>query len=179
MDPALLAEFCEEYTRHLNRLRGEKNATLAAAKAELGKLEGPREPDSGDQRRRASFGSEGRPRPRITAHREELEALLADTKEEPVLLHPNMAGYYREQVAALAEALTAEENRAEAADLLRSLIERIELSPNAESKLDIDLYGDLAGILALAANENGPLGKSDPSQDKVVAGMRNRLSYRA
>jgi hypothetical protein len=34
----------------------------------------------------------------------------------------------------------------------------------------MDLYGDLAGILALAANENGPLGKSDPSQDKLVAG---------
>ena len=26
MDPALLAEFCDEYTRHLNKLRSEKNA---------------------------------------------------------------------------------------------------------------------------------------------------------
>ena len=38
MDPALLEEFCAEYTAHLNRLRGAKNASLAAAKAELGKL---------------------------------------------------------------------------------------------------------------------------------------------
>ena len=29
---------------------------------------------------------------RIAARREELETLLAGTKEEPVLLHPNMAG---------------------------------------------------------------------------------------
>ena len=69
-----------------------------------------------------------------------------------MLLHPNMAGHYRAQVARLAEALGAEENRAEAADILRSLIERITLTPNAEGKLDIDLYGDLAGILSHAAN---------------------------
>ena len=91
---------------------------------------------------------------RITARREELESLLAGTKEEPVLLHPGMAEHYRKQVAALADALTAEETRAEAADLLRALIDRIELTPNEESKkLEIDLYGDLAGILTLAANK--------------------------
>lgn len=38
MDPALLAEFCDEYTRHLNKLRSEKNAVLGAAKSELAKL---------------------------------------------------------------------------------------------------------------------------------------------
>jgi hypothetical protein len=32
MDPALLAEFCDEYTRHLNKLRTEKNASLVAAR---------------------------------------------------------------------------------------------------------------------------------------------------
>ncbi len=41
------------------------------------------------------------------------------------LLHPNMAGYYRAQVANLTKALNAEENRAEAADLIRSLVDRI------------------------------------------------------
>lgn len=88
-----------------------------------------------------------------------------------------MAGYYREQVTALAEALTAEEDRAEAADLLRSPIDRIELTPNADDKLEIDLFGDLAGILALAANKDRPLDESDPSvqQVKMVAGARNWL----
>ena len=83
-----------------------------------------------------------------------------------------MAGYYRQQVAALSEALNAEENRAEAADLIRSLVDRIELSPNEQGKLDIDLFGDLAGILSMAANKNRPLDESDPSvvQVKMVAG---------
>jgi hypothetical protein len=47
------------------------------------------------------------------------------------------------------------------------------LTPNEESrKLEIDLYGDLAGILGLAANKNGPLDESDPTiqQVKLVAG---------
>lgn len=64
---------------------------------------------------------------RIAARREELESIVNGTAEEPVLLHPNMAGYYRQQVSALAEALNDDENRAEAADIIRSLVDRITL----------------------------------------------------
>jgi hypothetical protein len=113
---------------------------------------------------------------RITARREELATLLAGTKEEPVLLHPGMSAHYHDQVANLAQALNQEENRAEAADLLRSLVDRIILTPNAQGRLEIDLYGDLAGILSLAANAKGPLDESGPLQDKLVAGMRNHLA---
>ena len=83
-----------------------------------------------------------------------------------------MAAHYRTQVANLAQALTADENRAEAADLLRSLVDRIELTPSDQGKLEINLFGDLAGILSLAANEDRPLEASDPSvqQVKVVTG---------
>ena len=89
-----------------------------------------------------------------------------------MLLHPGMAAHYRKQVANLAEALNREENRAEAADLIRSLVDRITLTPNDQGKLEIDLYGDLAGIMTMAANKNRPLEASDPSvrQVKVVAG---------
>lgn len=92
-----------------------------------------------------------------------------------------MAEHYRRQVATLADALTAEANRAEATDILRGLIDRIELTPNEESrKLEIDIYGDLAGILGLAANKNGPLDESDPSvqQVKLVAGAGCHLYLR-
>ena len=177
MDPALLKEFCDEYTRHMNRVRSEKNAFLAAARAEHEKL-------ARDRDRLIQAIKDGVPASevrddlaRITARREELETLIEDTTEQPVLLHPNMAMHYRAQVARLADVLNAEENRAEAADLLRSLIERIELTPNAEGKLEIDLKGDLAGILTLAANRNRPLEASDPSvqQVKLVAGACNQF----
>jgi hypothetical protein len=94
---------------------------------------------------------------RIVLRREELETLLAGTKEEPVLLHPNMGAEYRKQVANLAQVLNREENRGEAADILRSLVDRIELRPNQQGKLEIDLYGDLAGILTLAGKKDRPL----------------------
>ena len=172
MDPALCEEFCEEYTRYLNELRTEKNATLIAAKAEQEKL-------AHEKERLIQAIKDGVPASeikddlaRITARREELQALIDGTEEQPVLLHPNMAGYYRQQVSQLAGALNDEDNRAEAADLIRSLVDRITLTPNAEGKLDIDLYGDLAGILSLAAQIEGPLDESDPSvvQVKMVAG---------
>ncbi|HUS97935.1 MAG TPA: recombinase family protein, partial [Hyphomicrobiaceae bacterium] len=37
MDPALMEVFCEEYTLHSNKLRGEQNAAITGAKAELQK----------------------------------------------------------------------------------------------------------------------------------------------
>jgi hypothetical protein len=42
LDPALLQEFCADYTVHLN-LRSAKNASREGARAELGKLERSRE----------------------------------------------------------------------------------------------------------------------------------------
>ncbi len=173
MDPALVEEFCAEYTRHLNALRNEKNASLIAAKAELTRLAKERENLIQAIKDGVPASEIKDDLARIAARREELEALLDGTANEPVLLHPNMAGYYRQQVANLTKALNAEENRAEAADLIRSLVDRITLTPNDQGKLDIDLYGDLAGILTLATNQDRPLDKSDPSvvQVKVVAGV--------
>jgi hypothetical protein len=50
-----------------------------------------------------------------------------------------VAAHYRAQVANLAEVL----NRAEAAERLRSLADRIGLAPNASSKPDMDLCGGI------------------------------------
>jgi hypothetical protein len=69
--------------------------------------------------------------------------------------------------------------RAEAMDLIRSMIERVELVPAAESKgLDARLYGDLAAILAACEGAQtrklpGSVG-SPGSQLSVVAGTRNQ-----
>jgi site-specific DNA recombinase len=94
-----------------------------------------------------------------------------------VLLHPNMAAEYRRQVANLAHVLNREKTRGEAADILCSLVDRVELRPNQLGKLEIDLYGDLAGILTLAGKKDRPLDQNDQSvqQVKVVAGARSHL----
>ena len=110
---------------------------------------------------------------RIIERREEIEQLLDNTEETPVLIHPAMAERYQQEVASLRESLNNPDGRSEAADLIRTLIERIELTPKEYSKeLAIDLYGDLAGILSIASDRDKPLIANGLShqQDKLVAG---------
>ena len=91
------------------------------------------------------------------------------------MLHPSMAVSYRERVAALHEALQQDDTRAQAAEVIRSLVSEIVLTPEREA-LQIDVRGDLAGILTIAASGNQkspPLsgtGSGGGSQVKMVAG---------
>jgi site-specific DNA recombinase len=90
----------------------------------------------------------------LEARKGELERVLTEAAEPPPLLHPEMATFYREQVAALHSALgdTEGADRAEAAERVRSLVGKIVLTPE-DGRLVIDVHGDLAGILAIAHGE--------------------------
>jgi site-specific DNA recombinase len=66
-----------------------------------------------------------------------------------------MAEVWRQRVAALHEALQDEAAKAEAFELLRSLIDRVTLVPE-DGQLAIVLRGDLAAILAFSANKKRP-----------------------
>jgi site-specific DNA recombinase len=176
----ILGNTSYENTRHLNRLRTEKNASLVAAQGELARLIKQRENIIQAIKDGVPATEVKDDLARIVTRREELEALRAGIKEEPVLLHPNMGAEYRKQVANLAQVLNREEHRGEAADILRSLVDRIELRPKQQGKLEIDLYGDLAGILTLAGKKARPLDRDELSvqQVKVVAGARNSHTHR-
>ena len=107
--------FCEEYTRHVNQLRVERSAASQGYRSELDRV-------TRDQDRLVQAILDGVPGSRVKdrmaeleARQAELEALLAETVEEPVLLHPNLAQLYRQQVARLVEALNDEHDRTEAA----------------------------------------------------------------
>jgi site-specific DNA recombinase len=180
MDPALCDEFCKEYTRHMNRLRGEGNAQHKVDKSALAKIE--RELD-----RLVKAIMDGVPASRVKdkmaeleSNRAEIEARLKDAAENPVLIHPNMANHYRDQIASLREALSDEHAQAQASDLIRKLIDKIVLVPGTDNEgrtsLSIDLHGHLAGILSLATKAKGPLGESGPEvgYTKLVAGKRNQ-----
>ncbi len=175
MEPALFEVFCEEYTRHLNALRMEQNASLEAAKAELAKIDR-------EEEKLVDAICEGVPAAKVKGRMEtlearkgELEVLIADAHEEPVLIHPSMAKVYRNRVAQLTEALTDDGRRAEAVDLIRGLVDGIVLSPaeiDGKKTLAVDLHGHLAGILSLSAQTKKPLKESDFSVEstKMVAG---------
>ena len=101
----------------------------------------------------------------------EKECVTAPPKEP--LLHPNLAELYRKKVSDLQSVLTGDEADPEAANLVRSLVDKIVLTPS-DGKLQVDLAGDLAAILAMATNKK-PAGNEPDGmvQVKMVAGARN------
>jgi site-specific DNA recombinase len=181
MDPDLMAVFCDEYTRHMNALTREHNAAREGARAELGKV-------NRDLDRLVQALLDGAPArtvkdrmAQLEARKDVLDAQLAQGEDVKVAMHPSMADHYRERVANLRDALAREDCQAEAAEIMRTLIDKIELTPvcrDGKETLSITLHGHLAGILGLAAKAKGPLDASDPVVEctKLVAGARNHLN---
>src|SRR3954451_23359534 len=58
-------------------------------------------------------------------------------------IHPNLPALYRRKVEQLQEALSQPATQVEASEIIRSLIARIELTPEGDA-LALKLYGDLA-----------------------------------
>ena len=173
MDPDLCEVFAEEYTRHLNEIRINKNASIEAAKSELARVKK-------EITKCVDAICNGVPAEQVKdrmweldAREKELEAKLANATEEPVLIHPNMGKVYRQQVEELTKALNEEHGRTEAAEILRGLIDRIVITTDkATGKPVVDLEGDLAGILSLCQTSKNAasITEDDVSQISVVAG---------
>ena len=175
MEPARTKIFCEEYARAMNRLHAEHNAQRGADSEALNKAER-------DLVRLVQALLDGIPASAVREKMTELEArrdalrhLLASGEDLNVRVHPNMAEYYRTQVADLRTALSKDGRRREAAEIVCKLVDRIELSPvvrNGRKSLSVSLYGRLAGILAMATKAKAALDESDASVmvTKLVAG---------
>ena len=100
----------------------------------------------------------------------ELAATVKQAPEPAPRLHPRLADIYADKVERLRDSLNAESTRAEAAEALRSLIEEVRLVPE-DDHLEIELAGDLAGILALTAGSKKPVTMDrDGLQVTLVAG---------
>ena len=91
----------------------------------------------------------------LDARRKELEQTLArPTAVPPLRLHPSMAHAYRDRVAALIRGLNQATEMDAAKEALRTLVERIVLTPDESGRaLAIDLHGDLAALLCLATGQ--------------------------
>ncbi|KXV03081.1 resolvase, partial [Acetobacter cerevisiae] len=176
MDPALFKEFCDAFTREVNRLRMEKRADLLSLKSELPKIE--RELDKAIQAILDGVpGSRLKDRiGQLESRKAEIEARLADTPSPPPLLHPNMAELYRQKIAMLQDSLQNEVTGTQAKEAIRSLITRIRLIPEKD-ELGIFLEGDLAAMLGFATNKKNAMHHPDAGvlnkflvQDSLVAG---------
>jgi site-specific DNA recombinase len=118
----------------------------------------------------------------LETRKAEILAIVASAEAPPVVrLHPNASEVYRRKVAELERALNDDSIKAEAAEILRSLIDRIVLTPTADAPdgIDAQLHGDLAAVLALGADTSDkqrlPAAGAVGSQLSVVARARNHL----
>ncbi|PZR78880.1 MAG: resolvase, partial [Stutzerimonas stutzeri] len=172
VDPDLFAHFCEVFTQEMNRLRMEGRAGIASAEAELAKVNRELEKILDLYLNDALSVDMVKERSKkLEARKSELEQFLAEADEPPPLLHPSMALQYRKRVQQLYDALqnADEGKRIEAVDTLRSLVDRIILTP-VEGKMEIDVQGDLAGILTISVQSKNPASGAGSSQVKMVAG---------
>jgi site-specific DNA recombinase len=170
MAPELVAAFIDEVHRELNRQRQGAELQRSSAAAELAsvsrKLEGLVEAIAdglrapGLQRRLDDLES----------RKADLEASLGAPPPASVRLHPNLAQLYREKVAQLHLALADPAMRAEALELIRKLIERVEVHP-AERGFRIDLVGEIANMVQLSAGAENLRSEAERSSVKVVAGL--------
>ena len=151
MDPSLCDVFAKEYVRHINKIRIAKHASIETFKADLARIDR-------EHAKLVHAICDGVPETKVKdrmisleAQQRELEDKLVNCKDDPVLFHPNMSAVYRQQVSHLAKALNDLNGCTEAAEILRSLIDRITITSDSRTGLlAVDLEGGLAGNLSLS-----------------------------
>ena len=107
----------------------------------------------------------------LEARKRELEQSLHDNlKDSSVEVHPNIGELYAKKVGELRILLTDDKTRPQAIDIIRSMIERVQVSEGVErSKPSVVLVGDLAAILAYTQN-NTAASIGDDGRVLMVAG---------
>lgn len=86
-------------------------------------------------------------------------------------MHPNIGGLYAKKVGELPALLTDDATRTQAMDIIRSLIDRIEVTAGVErGKPNVVLIGALAAILAFTQNNNAALISENGGRILLVAG---------
>jgi site-specific DNA recombinase len=175
--PDLVAEFIREFQEVVGREREERKAQVRQREKKRAEVE---RKIAGLMKAIEDGLYEPSMKDRMKALQAEREALAAEpdtasTHDLDVLMHPRLPELYRRKVAELERVLEGPD-RAEAMDLIRSMIDRVDITPRADGGgVDAVLHGDLAAILA-ACGEAGDKRKlpgaveRPGSQLSVVAG---------
>lgn len=156
--PELFEAFCAEYEAKMQDLTSQQNQHIKQAKTKLEKLATQKAnimqaikdglPASEFKEELASIKNE----------REQTQALLKSVEQAPVVLKPDLAQRYLEEVSRLQENMAQGEFLHESAQLLQKIIQKVVLTPNGDkTELKIDVQGNFAGMLAVATDKDNPL----------------------
>jgi site-specific DNA recombinase len=148
MAPEMAAEAMRAYAEETNRLNRERRASGEGHRSELAKIRRTLKQmlgviEEGGHTR----GMTDRMR-ELEAREDVLKELLAQEPTDIPVIHPNISGIYRKKVERLTEALNNPEDRNEAAEAIRALVEKITLRPGPNrGEIDATLHGELGTIL--------------------------------
>ena len=170
MTPDIAAEAIRTFVEESNRINHQRRASESADRTDLQKvlkaIKGV-----------VKLAEEGKGTRTLVDHLLELEAQedairarLAAAPADVPDIHPNISEIYRRKVERLTHALSQPQERQEAADALRALIERIELTPGAKrGEVNAMLYGEFGRILEWI--EQRRLAENAQSPDAFASGL--------
>jgi len=171
----LIDTFVTEFKAELARLRKQRGAHERHVQKDLNKV-------NTAIKRCLTFITEGDGDPGLVrnelrdleARKRGLELNLASTHDEQAVEpHPNMADLYAKKVSELQTLLIDETTRAQAMDIIRSMIDHIEIHPGTErNNPEVILVGALAQILAFAQQKTTAASKGSDGRVLMVAGAR-------
>jgi site-specific DNA recombinase len=178
MQPEAYEAFIAEFNREMNRLAASEDQTRDRLKSDLTKI-------ARDTNRLIESIKAGVPGEvvkdeiaKLAADKISLQAQLDAVPAPKPRLHPNLAAVYRDKVANLIEALNNQSTLPEATEAVRALIDAVRLVPE-NGVLKIELYGELAALLALGQNQQSkykhPQINNQGVQVTLVAGARYHL----
>ena len=170
----LIDAFVDEFKREVDRLRKQRGSQNRRAQKDLNKI-------NASIKRCLSYitGGDGDPG-LVRTELQELEsrkrnlerAINASQIETAIDVHPNVAELYRRRITKLRSLLTDETTRVQAMDLIRSLIERIEVHEGKETgNPDVILVGGLAQIMAYTQQKTTVPDDGDGGRVLMVAGV--------
>jgi site-specific DNA recombinase len=161
MAPEIAAEAMRAYAEETNRLNRERRAGSETDRKALADVEKKLKEivtvieDGGYSRPLMTRLRE------LEAKQDELAERLSRAPVDIPDIHPNVAGIYRRKVERLAEALQHPQERDEAAEAIRALIDHITLTPGPKrGEIAATLYGDLGTILEWVAQKQTTPGRN-------------------
>ena len=168
MQPDLVKEFIQAFHKEANKHTQTLNQNSAQHKRDLTKVtkqldgfyeaiaDGLRTPGLLDKMKD------------LEAQQAVLQKTVNTAPPPPPTLHPNLAELYKRKVEALHASLNNPDTRTEAAEILRSIIERITVRPLERGIFEIELIGEIANMVNLAQNAAKP--KTAASKEATALG---------
>ena len=170
----LIDTFVTEFKAELARLRKQRSVHERHVQKDMNKV-------NTAIKRCLTFITEGDGNPGLVrdelkdleARKRDLErTLTANHDERAVELHPNIAELYRKKVTELQTLLADETARPQAMDLIRSMIDHIEIKGGTErGRPDVILVGALAQILAFTQQNKTVASNGSDGRVLMVAGV--------